>query len=253
MAGEVDLDKSEGLLLRLQSEPLFGDYWYRWYKGFLDGIPLDWQLQLKVALIDDVVWEDGPEAVAEAIRDIEAGVNATADEREEAGHATSEQLASVGNALTQNSQVIALSGAGIISQVQDFRETFRGRNDLEPEFRDDLCDLLDGFVSKLEALLSQLPREGQLVEEEQARKLVLWWRDYSRFLKTKAEKYVSPDNLSEVTLPTGIILGSTAIGGLLGQPLAGSVVGGLIANQVKPAQAAKELLKPSSPDSGSSN
>jgi hypothetical protein len=38
----------------------------------LDGEPLDWDLQRAVALIEDEVWQAGPEAVAERIRDIEA-------------------------------------------------------------------------------------------------------------------------------------------------------------------------------------
>lgn len=48
------------------------EFWRRWYQRFLDGRPLDWELQSQVALIDDAVWEAGPEAVAKAIREIEA-------------------------------------------------------------------------------------------------------------------------------------------------------------------------------------
>jgi hypothetical protein len=45
-------------------------FWRDWYQGFLDGNPLDWELQRRVALIDDVIWDAGPEAVAEEIERI---------------------------------------------------------------------------------------------------------------------------------------------------------------------------------------
>jgi hypothetical protein len=47
-------------------------FWKKWYQGFLDGAPLDWGLQRRIALIPNDVWENGVAAVAEAIREIEA-------------------------------------------------------------------------------------------------------------------------------------------------------------------------------------
>lgn len=47
-------------------------FWRDWYQGFLDGKPLDWELQRRVALIDDAIWEAGPEAVANEIERIQA-------------------------------------------------------------------------------------------------------------------------------------------------------------------------------------
>ncbi|AXT34732.1 hypothetical protein D1820_06945 [Phaeobacter sp. LSS9] len=45
-------------------------FWRDWYQGFLDGKPLDWVLQRRVALIDDAIWDAGPEAVAAEIERI---------------------------------------------------------------------------------------------------------------------------------------------------------------------------------------
>ncbi|UWR55690.1 hypothetical protein [Phaeobacter inhibens] len=45
-------------------------FWREWYQGFLDGKPLDWELQRRVALINDDVWDAGPEAVAVEIERI---------------------------------------------------------------------------------------------------------------------------------------------------------------------------------------
>lgn len=51
------------------------DFWKRWLEGMRTGNPLPWELQEQVALIgkddDFKIWEDGPEAVAREIEDIE--------------------------------------------------------------------------------------------------------------------------------------------------------------------------------------
>lgn len=47
-----------------------GSFWREWYQGLLDGDPLDWRLQRRVALIDDAIWKAGIEAVAAEIEKI---------------------------------------------------------------------------------------------------------------------------------------------------------------------------------------
>ena len=47
-------------------------FWREWYQGFLDGVPMNWELQRRVALIGNAIWEAGPEAVAEEIERIRA-------------------------------------------------------------------------------------------------------------------------------------------------------------------------------------
>lgn len=47
-------------------------FWREWYSGMLTGKPIDWNLQLRVALIDDAIWEAGPEPVAKEIERIRA-------------------------------------------------------------------------------------------------------------------------------------------------------------------------------------
>ncbi|UWQ07346.1 hypothetical protein [Aliiroseovarius crassostreae] len=47
-------------------------FWEEWYQGFLDGNPLDWELQRRVALIPDEDWEKGPEHIARKIEEIKA-------------------------------------------------------------------------------------------------------------------------------------------------------------------------------------
>ncbi len=48
------------------------EFWGRWYARAMAGDPLPWDLQEKIALIPNEIWEAGPEAVAEEIARIEA-------------------------------------------------------------------------------------------------------------------------------------------------------------------------------------
>ena len=45
-------------------------FWRDWYQGFLDGNPLEWELQRRVALIENGTWAAGPRAVAEEIEKV---------------------------------------------------------------------------------------------------------------------------------------------------------------------------------------
>jgi hypothetical protein len=64
------------LLLQYPLESAFKrngfSFWQDWYERLLAGDPLDWELQRRVALIDDAIWEAGPEVVAEEIDRIRA-------------------------------------------------------------------------------------------------------------------------------------------------------------------------------------
>lgn len=61
-----------GPLLEFLSSDSLWSFWRDWYQGFLDGKPLDWELQRRVALIPDEDWEKGPEHIARLIEDIRA-------------------------------------------------------------------------------------------------------------------------------------------------------------------------------------
>ncbi|MBL4751970.1 MAG: hypothetical protein JKX71_15575 [Amylibacter sp.] len=55
----------------LPNAPEF-NFWRDWYQGFLDGKPLDWNLQREVALIPDADWDKGPAHIADMIEEIKA-------------------------------------------------------------------------------------------------------------------------------------------------------------------------------------
>ncbi|MEM9434802.1 MAG: hypothetical protein AAGA12_12840 [Pseudomonadota bacterium] len=47
-------------------------FWVEWYQSFVDSSPMDWELQRRVALIDDEIWKAGAKAVAKEIQRIQA-------------------------------------------------------------------------------------------------------------------------------------------------------------------------------------
>lgn len=218
------------------------EFWAKWYEGMLKGQPLDWELQRRVALIGNSIWNAGPEAVAEEISHMELAqqVHGRSFDQNSSRIPKSSTLKS---SINVNRDAIAVSAVSLIEQVEHFRERVRGLNTLEPSFRDEIIEFADYLTSSLSVLISALPTtEGELSEDNVGR-VSLWFRSYKDVLLTKLAHYSSPENVAEATIPTSIVLGFTAIGAMLGQPLAGAAVGGLITNQMKPAQAAKELLK----------
>ncbi len=219
-------------------------FWKDWYQSLLDGQPLDWELQRRVALIDERVWAGGTKAVSDEI----ARLKKELDGQQRAALApkgpTEYEKSLVKKSVIQNRDAIVVSTAGLIEQVEDFREKIRGINSLEADLRSDILEFTDYFHQHLQQLLTSLPQPNDDLSEEQAGGIALWLRDYKGVLWNKLAHYSSPENIAEVTVPTGIVLTATGIGAMFGQPLAGAAVGGLITNQMKSSQAAKELLKP---------
>ncbi len=52
-------------------------FWERWHQSFLGGAPIDWDLQIQIALIENSIWNEGPIAVAREIELIELRYNSS--------------------------------------------------------------------------------------------------------------------------------------------------------------------------------
>jgi hypothetical protein len=232
-------------------------FWIDWYDALLEGRTLlsdpkrSVDMLEQIALIDPETWDAGPETVNPKIREIWEGYK---DGSFAAGHAADPEPVSedAKSAMKQrvavNRDALVVASAGIIDQLGTFKEQVRGMNHLEPEVREEALAFIDEFSGKLSSLIDGLPVTGTVVDDDQAGRLVLWLREYRGLLRHKLAYYGSAENMAEATVPTGIILGATGVGAMLGMPVAGSVVGGLIVNQMKPGQAAKELTKPQDKD-----
>ena len=53
-------------------------FWIAWYQDALDGVPPDWDLLERIALIDNAIWDAGPKAVVDEIMDIRSDLAARA-------------------------------------------------------------------------------------------------------------------------------------------------------------------------------
>jgi hypothetical protein len=224
-------------------------FWRDWYQGLLTGKPLDWELQRRVALIEDAIWEAGPEAVAKEIASIQQAFKAIGHQENKPSSAqpvsaaTAEAMAQL---LQTNRDAISLTTASLLEQIAEFREKMRGNNHLESEFREEILAFLDQLSEKLRNLVEALPAVAETTDTRAGEKAVLWLRDFKAHFFKEAAAYSAPENIAKSAIPTGIILGCTAVGSLVGMPVAGTVVGGLIPGQLKPGKAADDLLKPKS-------
>ncbi|MEP6020404.1 MAG: hypothetical protein ABJ251_18170 [Paracoccaceae bacterium] len=45
-------------------------HWVKWFEDIIEGSPIDWELQLRVALMSDAIWDRGPATVASEIEKI---------------------------------------------------------------------------------------------------------------------------------------------------------------------------------------
>ena len=227
-------------------------FWARWYEGMLKGEPLPWDLQERVALIPDEDWKKGPEWIAGKIREIEEGIassNLETEASEQSENPIDPKIVqSIKQRVGLNRDAITVSASSLLEQIEEERERVRGSNTMDADDRERLLSVLDSLLAGISSLQESLPIPGEEVTDEDATGLVLWLREFKPLLRDKALQYVSPDNVSECAIPTAIILGCTGLGSMLGMPLAGAAVGGLLTGQMKPGKAAHDLFKGNSPD-----
>ncbi|MEM1235274.1 MAG: hypothetical protein AAGH70_14225 [Pseudomonadota bacterium] len=221
---------------RLDESPVWA-WWRRWYEEMWNGTFTDWDFALEVAKIDwdapegESVWDKGAAAVAERIEELR---------RERLPDPPPDLL----QRLKSNRAVLALLEAAERENIAEAREKLRGENGIDEETRDRLNQCLDRIE---DALREMLEIAGNAVDgdEDWQSRAKDWWNSFSGRSRKLAREYGTAENIAEASVPTALILGCTGIGALFGAPLAGSVVGGLLSNQLKPGQAAKELGRPS--------
>ncbi|WP_152615671.1 hypothetical protein [Leisingera sp. ANG-M1] len=137
-------------------------FWIDWYQGFLDGEPLDWELQSRVALIDDAIWNAGPEAVAAEIERIRAEFSASSTVKE---RFPKHEPKSVSH-LIENRVVTSASLLGLAAQVTQSIERFHtetGANAL-PEALEPLASL-PALLLAVNATIQDAPSSGAIASE----------------------------------------------------------------------------------------
>ncbi|MFV1602200.1 MULTISPECIES: hypothetical protein [unclassified Phaeobacter] len=137
-------------------------FWRDWYQGFLDGKPLDWELQRRVALIDDTFWDAGPEAVAAEIERIRAEFSGQPSGED---RFPKHEPKSVSH-LFDNRVIASASLQGLATQVTHSIERFHaetGANTL-PEALEPLT-ALPALLLTVNSTIQTAPHEGTIPSE----------------------------------------------------------------------------------------
>jgi len=129
-------------------------FWARWYDGFLQGAPLDWELQTQIALIPDEAWQKAEgetwQQVAERITRIIADI-----EREFYRMRLETALRQV-ERLKRQSRLKSIVAKGLARQIQTALD----------EYRRTVCNALPGALEPLDRLPGLLDQTaGTLLNE----------------------------------------------------------------------------------------
>lgn len=230
--GFISIEGSHALLGEVYKEltksgvPWFAD----WYRDVLNGKKIDWSF-LEVAANElKVPWQAKGASNHSSPIEFEGGTKSSGDVPYP--KALREKLKS-------NVPMLVLLQAAGKDNLNEARDKLRGDNGISAETRDRLNECLDCMELALDDLVTILGLPES--DSDLSTRAKKWWRDFWLNNRALSREYGSAKNLSKASYPTALILTCTAVGSFFGQPLAGSIVGGLIAQQMKPLQAAKEL------------
>ncbi|MEJ6389666.1 hypothetical protein [Gymnodinialimonas ulvae] len=147
---------------------LFGNdgvwtFWAKWYQRAMAGDPLPWDLQEKIALIPNEIWEAGPEAVAEQIALIEAAFELRRRIADlEAGQAVAEQGR---HGIGGNNPPEEIDDAVVGAQVSVMWESIAGlKEEVEADEPDSgrVAALIERLSHALKAVVAWIGRKADL-------------------------------------------------------------------------------------------
>ena len=126
-------------------------FWIEWYQGMLDGRPMDWDLQRKIALIPDKDWKKGAAHIARIIEEIRARLELT--KKLEAAEGKIAQLEAARRGMGGNNppepiedDIYQFALSGIRKSVQDLKEETE-TDEPDPSHIQVVLEKLRGFLS----------------------------------------------------------------------------------------------------------
>lgn len=141
-----------------------------------------------------------------------------------------------------NNLSVRLTGECLVDAVDGFLLKIEQSNSLEPEFKDQAKAFLTRHIANLETLLHALPEPGEPISEDAAERTKPALETYLATAKDGFRVLLDPKRLGEMTVPTGVVLLSTAVGAQFGAPLAGIAFGAWFSGRESTEKLARKFL-----------
>lgn len=233
-------------------------FWIRWWDGVLSGRQVDWELQRLVALIPDEIWQQGSDAVAEAIAKLDK--NSESDAALDAAIAIMEPpkkttVQAVQAAMEQNLDALPPTFdaiEGLLALEIELEHTRNYTDDLDLAEAKRRIGVLLALHTAIGRLRLTVPERGPVSREDAAtaEKLLRYYGDkFAELPRAKADEVVEGVwETGKGVISVGLVLGSGALAGYFGLPALGGMVAGSMVfapkNSADIIKAAKEFLTP---------
>ena len=124
-----------------------------------------------------------------------------------------------------NNVSVRLIGESLFEAIDDFMLKIEQSNSLEPDFKEQAKAFLTQHMANLKTLLLVLPEPEKPITENAAERTKPALETYLSTAKNGFKIILDPKRLGEMTVPTGVVLLSAAVGAQFGAPLAGIALG----------------------------
>lgn len=144
---------------------------------------------------------------------------------------------------------LVLVSASILDSLEQYRDSVRGNNKLKADHSDhhaELMDFLDRLKDALQELINTIPESSSEKNVKDLPEVKTWKTEFWEGLLGDLKKLSSPESARKIALPTTLIFGCGAIGGLVGGPVGygiGTYVGKVISGEAKASGLGEKVEK----------
>ena len=141
-----------------------------------------------------------------------------------------------------NNVSVRLTGESLLEAVEGFLLTIEQSNSLEHDFKEQAKAFLSQHITNLTALLLVLPEPEEPVTVDTAERAKPALETYLSTAKEGFRVLLDPKRLGEMTVPTGVVLLSAAVGAQFGAPLAGIAFGAWFSGRESTEKLARKIF-----------
>ena len=175
-------------------------FWIAWYQDALDGVPPDWDLLERIALIENAIWEAGPKAVADEIERIRkehlTDPESLNRKLRHLPEAKPEVVERVRSAMERNRQELPPTFDAVESLILLEIERLQTRNYVDDFDRDESVRQIGVYLTlhaAITELRAQVPIKGKIEvtqAEKSERLLTLYWKEFAKLPRAKVGEVV---------------------------------------------------------------